>query len=72
MLHDIDPNVDRSRDLLARQIVAASRYDVLGITLLSKKVVDGVTADFETDGRVLIIAHETVRLSAEMRKCLLL
>ena len=72
MLHDIDPHVDRSRDLLARQTGAASNYDVLGITPLSKKVVDGVTADFETDGRVLIIAHETVRLSAEMRKCLLL
>ena len=53
LLHDIDPLVDRSRDLLASLVAASENYDVMGVARIAEPVPAGETSDFETDGGVL-------------------
>ncbi|MCV6591598.1 MAG: LssY C-terminal domain-containing protein [Silicimonas sp.] len=57
ILHDIDPQVDRSRALLEHQLGQIPGYRVLGTAPLAPPVPEGATADYETDGGVLLIAE---------------
>lgn len=70
LLHDIDPYVDHSRDLLASQVAASAEYDVIGFAKLSDPVPDGVIADYQTDGKVLIVADHGKNISPEIMECL--
>ncbi|WP_185960918.1 LssY C-terminal domain-containing protein [Aliiroseovarius halocynthiae] len=70
LLHDIDPRVDLSRDLLAPQIENSNRFEVVGYAGLGDAVSDGVLADFQTDGRILIVADRWATISPEAIECL--
>lgn len=70
LLHDIDPLVDQSRDLLAAQIDRSSRYEVVGYARLGKAVPEGVYADYQTDGDVLIVANRGATVPPEVIDCL--
>ena len=66
LLHDIDPMVDKSRDLLASQLAENKQFEVAGYANLGNRVYEGEYADFETDGRVLIIAERGALTGAEL------
>lgn len=70
LLHDIDPKVDMSRHLLARQVAQSTAYQVLGHAPLAAAVPDGVTADYETDGKVLVIVRKGEQVAPDLLKCL--
>lgn len=69
LLHDIDPNVDASRDLFEMQVATSFNYDVLGVKQLVPAEGDNVVAGYETDGGVLIIAETAVNLPEEIYCC---
>ncbi|WP_299934716.1 LssY C-terminal domain-containing protein [uncultured Pelagimonas sp.] len=70
ILHDIDPLVDKSRDLLAAQVGQNAHYDVVGIAEIAKPVADGEFSDFETDGGVLVLAEAGYQLPSDVADCL--
>jgi membrane protein DedA with SNARE-associated domain len=70
LLHDIDPLVDRSRDLLASQIELSSRYEVLGYAGLGRIVPEGAHADYQSDGYVLVVAERGAIAPPGVVKCL--
>ena len=70
ILHDIDPRVDLSRDMLAVQTEGSIRYDVVGIAAIAQPVQEGAVSDFETDGGVLVLTDHGYRLPAGIRECL--
>ncbi|MEM1078843.1 MAG: LssY C-terminal domain-containing protein [Pseudomonadota bacterium] len=70
LLHDIDPKVDQSRALLAGQVDGLPGYQVLGLAALTQPVEDGVVADYETDGGILVLAQEGVALPETLMDCL--
>lgn len=49
LLHDIDPRVDQSRDS------AQPGYAVAGYAALTDPVPDGISADYQMDGGILVI-----------------
>ena len=69
-LHDIDPKVDASRQLLAEQVRGADRYTILGIAPLARRVSGGENSDFETDGGVLVITENAVQFPESGHWCL--
>lgn len=70
LLHDIDPKVDQSRDMLAAQIAMSERFAVFGFAKLGQALPEGEFADFETDGRVLVVLKKGAELTAKALACL--
>jgi membrane protein DedA with SNARE-associated domain len=70
ILHDIHPDVDRSRDMLATQIAAHPELRVLGYAPLGTPVVEDLASDYETDGRVLVVTDATAQIPQEILTCL--
>jgi len=70
LLHDIDPRVDLSRDMLRSQVIENNRFDVLGFASLAQEVPDGVEADYQTDGRVLVIVDRDADIPPDTLSCL--
>lgn len=70
LLHDIDPNVDRSRDMLTAQVNDSDRFDVVGIASIAQAVSDGTVSDFETDGGVLVVTDRGRVLPDDIQTCL--
>ncbi|WP_424972711.1 LssY C-terminal domain-containing protein [Dinoroseobacter sp. S76] len=70
LLHDIDPKVDLSRALLADQVADLPGYRVLGLAALTLPVSDGIVADYETDGDILVLAKEGYVLPPDLADCL--
>ncbi|WIY27786.1 LssY C-terminal domain-containing protein [Parasedimentitalea psychrophila] len=70
LLHDIEPEVDRVRDLLAAQIVGHSELSVLGLAPLQKPVHDGQESDYQTDGRLLVVGSSYRSLLPQYYNCL--
>ncbi|MEJ8561631.1 LssY C-terminal domain-containing protein [Yoonia sp. GPGPB17] len=70
LLHDIDPNVDRSRNVISTQVEQLQGYNVLGLAPMTPPVADDVVADYETDGQILVVAEAETELPSEIRQCL--
>ncbi|MEM8803035.1 MAG: LssY C-terminal domain-containing protein [Pseudomonadota bacterium] len=70
LLHDIDPKVDESRDFFASLIALQPSYAVAGYAALTEPVPDGISADYQTDGRVLIVTQGKTLLPDTLRRCL--
>lgn len=70
LLHDIDPLVDNSRDLLAGQVATSRQFEVIGYAGLGQSVPEGVRADFETDGQVLVVAQRGLEIAPDVMACL--
>ncbi|NRB00706.1 MAG: LssY C-terminal domain-containing protein [Rhodobacteraceae bacterium] len=70
LLHDIDPQVDASRALLAEQLASMPDYQVLGHASLAPPVSDDVVADYETDGDILVLAESSATMPANLLDCL--
>ena len=70
MLHDIDPKVDQSRDLISAQIKRGKNFKVAGFAQIAVPVQDGVRSDFETDGNVLVVTDVNYNIPAEIVQCL--
>lgn len=70
LLHDIDPEVDKARDLLMKQVQMGSKAQVQGLLPLQQPVDDGMESDYQTDGRVLLLADLEVRESSTELNCL--
>lgn len=70
LLHDIDPKVDESRGLLALQVASLPSYHVVGLARLKPAVPDGIVADYETDGAILVVAKDLSAMPPHIRQCL--
>jgi len=70
ILHDIDPDVDASRHILAEQVMGTDGYVVLGVAPLASNVSEGENSDFETDGGVLVISEEGNSIPDGIATCL--
>jgi membrane protein DedA with SNARE-associated domain len=70
LLHDIEPEVDRARDLLASQIVEKPGLSVLGLAPLQPPVFDGQESDYQTDGRLLVVGSSYRSLKPQYYDCL--
>jgi len=70
LLHDIDPKVDLSRDMLAGQVRASDRFEVVGIAPLAAPVPDDFGSDFQTDGGVLVLTDRGRTLPDKVMRCL--
>lgn len=70
LLHDIDPKVDQSRDFFASLFEAHPRYAVAGYAALTDPVPDGISADYETDVRILIVVESDKPLPSSLGRCL--
>ncbi|MEM8541076.1 MAG: hypothetical protein AAGF25_08990, partial [Pseudomonadota bacterium] len=70
LLHDIDPKVDQSRDMLASQVSKSQRFVVDGFSQLMAPVLDGGRSDYETDGKILVLSDASTKLPSEVIECL--
>lgn len=70
ILHDIAPNVDASRQLMAEQITRNTGYSVLGVSPIAESVPEGATSDYETDGGVLIVTQNGVAIPSGALGCI--
>lgn len=70
LLHDIAPEVDLSRDMLAAQATTHDGLEVAGYAALATPVADADTADYQTDGRVLVLVQKGRTLTEQERSCL--
>lgn len=66
ILHDIDPDIDASRRVLAEQVMRAENYVVLDIAPLAPNVTDGQNSDFQTEGGVLVLMEEGSNVSESL------
>ncbi|WP_107498159.1 LssY C-terminal domain-containing protein [Thalassobius sp. I31.1] len=70
LLHDIDPMVDLSRDMLAGQVWDSDQFEVVGIAPLAESVKEGEVSDFQTDGGVLVVTDKGRTLPESVMRCL--
>ncbi|MDA5557673.1 LssY C-terminal domain-containing protein [Shimia sp. MMG029] len=70
LLHDINPYVDKSRDMLAKQIKENTTFEILGYSRIGTPVFEAATADYETDGRILVVAEPGRKVSDAVMSCL--
>lgn len=70
LLHDIDPDVDRARDLLRSQIEASADFKVSGTAPLLQPVQDSDPGDYRTDGKVLVVSDSTGSEKPHHYECL--
>lgn len=70
LLHDIDPEVDKARDLLMKQAQLGSKVQVQGLIPFQQPVPDGVESDYQTDGRILVLSDTKLLGAPGEQTCL--
>jgi membrane protein DedA with SNARE-associated domain len=69
IIHDIDRNVDLSRDAFARQVARLRDYNVLGKIKLSVDTPEEMYSDYFSDGKVIIINNTDTKLTSKQHRC---